>query len=385
MEFPMGGTPTPAVDNLIPSAAPVTPEITPAAPTPAAPGTVPATPAPHTTDMLQALLDGADPGSLGLTTPQPAAPAAPPALPGQGQTPAPAAPTPAGPGTEIPDKFRNPDGSINADTLMKSYVGMEKVLGDQGNRLGQMGQMQNELLQLRNIVQQLNTAQPGQPGQTQAPAAPPVEEAPKFPWEVELSAEEAEKAREEYFEDPLAAQGKRDQQTIKAMEHKMNQMLKNVLEPLAPMVESHQHGQQVQTFTQQIDEFKKVPGVASDFDALAPQMTQIVERYGSWLEGLPNPIEIVYSMAKGMVATAPAAPPPTLEDMLKDPTSREKILADPSIQTEIAKGYVSRIASNAPPVVIGAQPGGVPPATPGESPKSARDAGKMFSKYWNQS
>lgn len=383
MEFPMGGTPTPVVDNPMPSAAPAAaPEQTPAA-TP-----TPATPSPRSTDMLNALLDGADPGSLGLTTPpaaatppQPAAPAAPPAQPGQG--PAAAAPNPGEPGIEIPDKFKNPDGTPNTEALMKSYIGMEKVLGEQGNKLGQMGQMQNELLQLRNIVQQLSAPPPGQPGQPQAPAAP-AEEAPKFPWEVEMTAEEKEIAQEEYFADPIAAIAKRDQQTMKAMEHRMNEMLKNVLEPLAPVVESHQHGQQVQTFTEQIGAFKS-SGVAPDFDAFTPQMTQIVEQYGDWLETLPNPIEVVYRMAKGMAASTPAAPAPTLEDMLKDPASREKILADPSIQTEIARNYVSKVASNAPPVVIGAQPGGVAPAAPGERPTSVREAGKMFSRYLNQS
>jgi hypothetical protein len=59
------------------------------------------------------------------------------------------------------------------------------------------------------------------------------------------------------------------------------------------------------------------------------------------------------------------------------------IMSNQDIVNEIRKGYVQEIASGKPPVTIGGTPGGLPPATPGEKPTSAREAGRMAARFFN--
>ena len=64
----------------------------------------------------------------------------------------------------IPDKFKNADGSVNAESLLKSYVSLEQKLGEQGNQLGQVQTLQQKIEELTGIVQ----AQQGSSGNGQA-------------------------------------------------------------------------------------------------------------------------------------------------------------------------------------------------------------------------
>ena len=86
-------------------------------------------------------------------------------------------------------------------------------------------------------------------------------------------------------------------------------------------------------------------------------------------------------MAKGLHSPA-SPPPPTPEQLITKPEYREKILSDPNIKNEILKSQITAVEAGAPPPVIGAQPGGVPPAAPSDHPKSAKEAGRFAAKFF---
>ena len=335
----------------------------PAAPEPvAAPATEPvqpqqdAVPGARSMDTLHALLDGADPNTL--FNQQTAAAATPP------QTePEPVEPTPS-PVSEpsvidqIPAKFKNPDGTVNTEALLKSYVGLERVLGEQGTKMG-------------TLERQLREAQPpAQPKQEPAPQAQP-EPAPEPEWTPPTI--------DEYYEDPLGAMEKMMQKQAADMQKAIQEAVK----PLAPLVESHQYTQQVNHFTEQVKAFAETN---PDIYELGPEMERVVQDFetqGIDITKMPNAVRHIYNEAKVRTVQnqLPPQAPPTIEDMLKDPAMRAKILADPNITAEITKGYVNQVADGAPPVVIGTQPGGTPISVPSEKPRSAREASSMFSRF----
>jgi len=107
-----------------------------------------------------------------------------------------------------------------------------------------------------------------------------------------------------------------------------------------------------------------------DFDQLAPAISQVLDQHPE-IANLENAYEIAYRMVKANMARP-------VGELLQDPAVRQQILNDPSIRNEIIAAYTQGIAQNKPPVVIGSQPGGTPPAAPPESPKSIREAGKAF-------
>ncbi|MCL6557458.1 MAG: hypothetical protein K6U74_01410 [Firmicutes bacterium] len=256
----------------------------------------------------------------------------------------------------IPDKFKNPDRTVNTAALMKSYLGMEKVLGEQGQKLSIIPQLERQIQILQSQLSQV-TQQPGQP-QTQPQTAPASSEPELTPEQIK---EMNEKFLEDFYENPV--------QTIANMATRIAQDMVN---PIAQTVEQ---SKQVHEFTAQIEDFaEKNPDVAD----LWPDMLKILDA-NKHLADLPNGLEVIYKMAKAeKYGTPPPAPPapPTPEQLLQDPAFRAKILADPGIKNEILKGYVQEIKSGQPPVVIGNQPGSLPPAAPPTEIKNISDAKK---------
>lgn len=304
-------------------------------------------------ELLQAILDGADPTTLFSAQPEAAAEPEP-------QQPIAQEP-PVQPEPQIPDKFRNSDGTLNANALLKSYMDIERAYGEQGNR---MGQMIREFQQLRETIQQ------GQQPQTQQ-AQPEHEPEPELTPEQEL---------EKYYEDPVGFQRAREQKLLETVQ----KMVQEAIQPLNPVVEKMEYDRKVRDFAQQIAEFT-ADGRNADYYDLAPQMQQIINKYGDAITSLPNAVEVIYTMAKGTIPPpAPPEPPPTVEQMLTDPNIRQKIVSDPNIVAEITKGYVQEVKSGAPPVVLGTQQGGVPLAAPSEKPRSVREASSIFSRFLRQ-
>jgi HPt (histidine-containing phosphotransfer) domain-containing protein len=377
------GTPAPAAPEPVNTAPAPEPEGTPAVPTQVTPQFEPGD---RGLNVLHAILDlpeGADPASLfkapaAATPPQgtPAAPTAPPATP---------APTPS-PVTEpqvtIPDKFKNPDGTVNVAAIVKSYTELEKSFGEQGNKFGQ----QIQQLQTQIAQAQQQPAQPAQPATPPAqPATPPAPapEAPKFPWEAEMTPEEKERLERERYEDPDGYEDRRDQQIIKAMEHRFQQTLEKVLAPLAPVIETHQQQAEVQTYTTRLQEFAKDN---QDLPELLPEMQKLSDQIGpvalkAMEQAGQDSIKFLYDSLKAFKAP-PAPPTPTVDELINNPEYRQKILSDPNIKNEILKTQVSAVQAGAPPPVIGAQPGGVPPSAPAEHVKSSKEAGRAVARFF---
>jgi hypothetical protein len=364
---------TPVVDNssATPSPAPVTPE--PVVTEPVVQSAPAQTFEPGSRDpkLLEALLQGADPNSL-FKQPTPAAPVEPqpPVTPPATPPAQPPQPDPAvEPQVDIPDKFKNPDGSVNVPALAKSYIEAQKLIGDQGNRLGQVNQLINEFQQMKSVIEQLQ--QGGQPpAQVQQPGQPQQQPQP----EPELTEEQE---LELYYENPVAYQKKQSEKLLKQVQN----MLQEGLKPVVPLVQENLYNKQVATYQEQVEKFVADPQ-HGDFYELLPLMQNVIDQ-NPWIEQVPNAVEVAYNMAKGMRPAPP--PPPTVEQLLQDQNYRQKILSDPTIQAEIRKSYVQDVQQGAPPMTIGSQPGGVSVSTPAERPKSAREAGTMLARMFRGS
>jgi len=355
----------------------------PASPAPAAPEPIAATaPAPEPAaqpqaqtgvrdiNVLNAILDGADPSTLsGGQIGQPPAAATQPLEEGEPQEPE----------FQIPDKFKNPDGTPNIAAMAKSYAELEKLLGEQGNKLGQFSRIAQENQMLKTYILQ---AQAQQQQQQQQPQSPPQPE-PKFPWEVEMTPEEREKFHEEFLEDPVAALTKRDQQTAQAIEYKFQKMLEQVVNHLTPIIQEHQFRQEVQNYTNRLmalaeqnpDIYEVKPTMEVIAGMLGKEALRAMEQSGQ------DPLQVVYEAAKKLHKPAQAAPP-SLEQLLSDQNFRQQIIQNPDIKNEILKSHVQSVQQNKPPQVLGSQPGGTPAATPPIAPKNAREAGAMLRRQF---
>ena len=329
---------------------------------PAIPAEPSAGPPAREISVLEALLDGADPATL-FANKQPApAQTEPPEQDTQVQPPV--QPEPAQDGTPIPDKFKNPDGSLNSEAVLKSYTELEKAYGDQGNKMGQMGQQfQAQIQELRALIEQGQS--PAQQAQPEGPLAQP-----------EISPEQVAEFNQKwldtfYEKGPLAV--------LDLINNALPNMMKPFMEKIEPVLQRDAYNQQVESYNTQI---KTMSEKYPDFGQIIPDIQAVVQE-NPHLENMPNGLEIAYGMAKGRQADALKAQIRTPEQMLADPDFKKLIMSNPEIVNEIRKGYAQDIAKGAPPVVIGANPGGIPPATPGERPRSAGEAGKLFARSLN--
>jgi len=379
----MDGQETSVDNSASASIAPVAPEsIAPAAPS-VDPATQPPQAQPGARDFntLSAILDGADPSTLfGGQPTQPPAEATPPQQnqPQPQDTPAPILETEP---LAIPDKFKNPDGTINSEALMRSYVGLEQVLGRQGSQLGQMSQLQNELNQYRALVTQARLQAQQQSAQNAQPAEPKPE--PKFPWETEMTQEERERFQEEFLEDPVSALTKRDQQTAQAIESKFQKMLEQVINPLEPVIQEHRFNQEVRHYSNRLmtlaeqnpDIYDLKPAMEVIAGSLGREALRAMEQSGQ------DPLQVVYEAAKKLHRpTQPA--PPTPEQLLSDQNFRQQIIQNPEIKNEILKSHMQTVQQGKPPQLVGSQPGGVPTPAPAIAPRSAKEAGTMLRRQF---
>ncbi len=147
--------------------------------------------------------------------------------------------------------------------------------------------------------------------------------------------------------------------------------------------------QQEQTRTQQehqqkVDHWKRqmadAEAVHPDIRDHYPAIQKIIEAR-PYLETAPDALLVAYNLAKAEQASA-APPQKSPDELLNDPDFQAKILANETIQQAILKGHAERIKAGQPPVVIGQQAGGTPPAAAKPEIKSISDASKAAKEFF---
>ncbi|MBU7006308.1 hypothetical protein [Phosphitispora fastidiosa] len=319
------------------------------------------------------------PGANPAASVQPQAPVVQPAQPAQPaqpvQTEPPAVPpsSPATPGpqdwtSQVPDKFKNPDGSVNVEALVKSYTHLEPKLTEQGRTISELTN------KVQSFSQQPQQFQPGQDPQ-QMPGQQPWQQQPQQPSEPQITPEQVKEINEKFVESLLDP----EKNPVQAL----SQIIKDVVTPMvAPVQEKIQYQDRLAEWNQKVDAFK---ANTSDFADLEADMTQIINEMGPYLATMPDPLQAAYDMAKGRKAqNFTPQPPPTLEEMLANPDNIEKIVQNPQVQQMILSQTAAQIQNGAPPVVMASQPGGTPPAAPSTPITNAKEATKAAAGFFSR-
>lgn len=241
---------------------------------------------------------------------------------------------------DVPDKFKNPDGSLKVDALVKSYTSMESMYGKQVQQMNELQQTVKALQQ--QITQQAQTVNAQAPKEDQL-----------TPEELQAQAEaEIEKFWEEYNENPREA-------IAKLVRDAMKTELEPITQKVAPIIEEKEQQARIDMWAEKVTAAKKD---RPDFEAMVPAMKEIIAEYGDLITSREDAVEVAYNLAKAKQAQAtPATKPATVEDLLKDPEVLQKLIQDPNIKNQVLAAHMQDIKNNPAPPVIGS--GGVPPAT----------------------
>jgi len=259
------------------------------------------------------------------------------------------APPPVEPqAVEIPEKFRNSDGSLNAQALLKSYIEVQSKIGEQGNRIGDYSRQVQEL---SAKLQQYEQSQQVPPDEPTGDNLRPPEEFNPDEW------------FDSFYSDPKAA-----------LQQLFSDAIQQTVKPLEPVI---QHFQQEQERSFWREEVAKVQDKYSDFEEYRGRAAEMLREQPELLN-LPNAIEACYKMAKAEVLGTKVASQPTLEDMLKDPNFVSQLSQNPEIQKQVMRTYSERVSAQPKPTVMGQQAGGVPSFTPPPEIRTVKDATRAF-------
>ncbi|MCK9328029.1 MAG: hypothetical protein M0P69_21215 [Bacteroidales bacterium] len=259
---------------------------------------------------------------------------------------------------DVPDKFKNPDGTVNTAALAKSYVNMEAMYSKQAPQVQQINELQQTVIALQTQI-----AQQAQAANTQTQQVSPEE------LEAQIEAEN-EKFWEEYNKNPKQAIAK---------------LVKDAIQPVVePIQQREVHQQEVAKWHEQVNKFAETH---EDFEATLPEMRKVVAEYGDVLTSRPDAVEAAYNLAKArqaIVQPAPVQPqtPPTVDELLKDQDFIAKLTRHPQVKNLVVQQHMQDIKNNPAPPVIGTKPGGLQPSTEAldlKDPKTAKEA--LKAKY----
>ncbi len=296
------------------------------------------------------------------------------------------------PQAQVPQKFMNPDGTLNQEALLQSYSFLEEKLGQQGNQLGQMSELaqqnqqyQQQLGQLSNYVQQiqahlLQQQQAAQQVQPQAGQAPPQ-------MTEEDIREMNERFTESFYENP---QDTLDNFVRERWENYQQEFLQRLQPLLAPVLKDYGQRQAMQSMAREADALKaSLP--EGEFDNMRPYMNKVVQDQAHVLDNLPPQIkkwDYIYQQAKAIQAQEQMAEMQdkmkSPEEWLSDPEFQQKIMANPQIQQLFTQSQIEAIKNNRPPTVIGNQPTGQAPAAPPQGVKTIKDATPKAINFFNK-
>lgn len=259
---------------------------------------------------------------------------------------------PVQPSEPILGKFKTQDDLARAyvelekwNTQLAQRRGLPEGMDNQTNLTQLYNQQQQELQQLRGML-----AAAGQ--QSPATGAPTVENSMTPEEFQELLYNEPAKVMQMFGE-----QARNEAQRLLAEEKQRQEQARL------------EHEGNVDFFYNQV---MTARAAYPDFAGLEPQIQQFLDQNPN-LGFSPNGIDIAYNAVKGKTYE----PPKSHDEMLKDDNFRQKVVSNETIKQEVLKSHAEAIRNNAPPPVIGNQPG-LPPATPKDEIKSTRDATNAF-------
>lgn len=266
----------------------------------------------------------------------------------------------------IPDKFKAADGTVNFEELVKSYTGLEQKLGEQGNQLGQMKTLQEQLDQIQQkISQPAQTQQPNQENQ-------------------ELSPEQVQGMNEQFLEQFYA-------NPFETMTNFLQTWKQQAIMPeLQPMIETTQQSQAQQTWQNELENFASQK---QDFKDVQERMPEILADpyHAGILTALPDnsqKLQYLYNQAKTQNDLKAASQKTTLEDILKDPTAIEKLMGNDTLKQNFLQSQAEAIKSKQPPQIITNNQGGVPLAAPDipitNTMEASRASKTFFEKFMGQ-
>lgn len=295
----------------------------------------------------------------------------------QGSNPlfeAPAAPAPAAPivpeAAPAPQVIEISGRKIEVPANLDPGIveALKAVQGDYTNLQQKLTQDSTRMKELESLNGTLS--QTLQTLQTQAPAQPAQPAAPQ-PTAEDIAAQNAA-FLESFWENPMEAIAKQAQDIAERM---FTERVNPVIEPIKS---ERQMATQIQSLVQSFP---------TDGESMLPQMNQVLTENPDLMQQVRDgkmSLETVYFIAKGKTAqqAAPAAPAPTPEQLMSDPTFIAQILAKPEIQQQVMSTYMANKQNTnqlIPPVMGG---GGQAPSAPGNRPTSVSEGTKAWAASW---
>lgn len=275
----------------------------------------------------------------------------------------PAAPEP---GAQIPDKFRNPDGSVNTDALVKSYLNLETAYHER-NQIPPDWQQKEAwyMSQLNNLTQAQQGAMAQEQGQEEAPAT--VED-----MLAAMSPEEKDTWFESFYEEP-------DKALMPLLSKLLEQKLNPILEVIEPIKQDREFQADVKRYSGELDALRQKHG---DITPVLPIMDQISQEM-PYLTAQPNAMETIFKLSVDRLAALSMRQ--QMNGQQQPTMTPEQMAADPAVRQMVLSQHINGLQKGAPPVVMSNQPGrsGMP-AAPNKDINSIKDAIPGMTAYLRQ-
>lgn len=221
----------------------------------------------------------------------------------------------------------------------KDYSNLQSTYTQTTNQVKDLQTQNQTFMQLvQNMQAQAQQQPPQQQPEPQAPQAEPEAE---------------DDFMEKFYENP--------KQAIAAM---LDGLFQQKVQPvIEPMQKERAWNEEVQGLTQKYDDFSSM---ISPMQTLLQEMPQLGQ----------HGLEAVYQLAKRGVP----APQPTPEQLLSDPSFRERVLGDEAIQKQFLSQYANQkqATNQSIPIVMAGQPGGQIASTPETKPTDLRGGTKAW-------
>lgn len=140
---------------------------------------------------------------------------------------------------------------------------------------------------------------------------------------------------------------------------------------------------QVEAEANERDKYQKLAedfaNTHEDYPNYYDKMVEIIND-NPFLQNTEKAFEVAYNMAKGMAYQEPVS----FDDMLKDESNIQSLLANKDIESKFVERYLKNRVKGQPPLTINASSGGETALTPPSEPKNWSDVTKQVAQLLQQ-